>query len=156
MSGYIDKATLLSANDLREEDLELPTLGEGVRVRIRGLPAAYSNQAQSEALELVTGPRGDQSARVNSEKLEAIQVLHGLIEPKLATLEEVRTFALNTGPAFKAIVEKIDQLSGVNKEAIEKANATFPAGGPQATGDSLGDEPANGSGRSDLPVSTGA
>lgn len=154
MSGYVDKATLLGASDLREEDLELPTLG--FTVKIRGLPAAYSNQAQSEALELVTGPRGDQSARVNSEKLEAIQVLHGLIDPKFDTLEEVRTFSLNCGPAFKAIVEKIDQLSGVNKEAIEKANATFQAGGPSAAGDSLVDESAAGRERPDLSVPTGA
>lgn len=154
MSGYVDKATLLAATDLREEDVELPSLG--FTVRVSGLPAAYSNQAQSEALELKTGPRGDQTATVNSEKLEAIQVLHGLVDPKLDTLEEVRTFALRCGPAFRTVIEKIDELSGIDKEAIEKAVATFPAGGETPGGDDVADAATDGRSGPDLHLSTGA
>ena len=81
--GYTDKGTLLGASDLREQDLELPSIG--ATVRVRGLAAAFSNQAQSEALELVTDARGRQTATVNTDTLECLQVLHGLVEPKLAS-----------------------------------------------------------------------
>lgn len=119
--------------DLREEDVEdVPVKGESVRVR--GLPAAYSNQATSEALELVTGPRGEQTAHVNTEKLEVLQFAHGCVDPKF-TIEEARVIAQKYGPAFRKVIAKIDELSGVDKEAIDKANATFPAGGSgQANG----------------------
>jgi len=149
--GYIEKGALLGASDLREEDVELESIG--ATVRVRGLPAAYSNQAQSEALEMVTDPRGRQTARVNTETMESLQVLHGLVEPKLASIEEARTFAQNCGPAFRKVVDAIDRLSGVDKEAVEKANATFPAGGPGEAGIDVG--VANGSGRPDLPVRAG-
>ena len=152
--GYIDKGALLGASDLREQDVELPSIG--ATVRVRGLPAAYSNQAQSEALELVTGARGEQTAHVNTEKLESLQVLHGLVEPKLSSIEEARTFAQNCGPAFREVVRVIDELSGLDKEAIEKTNATFPGSGPDASGPVVGNGSAAGSDGPDLPVSVGA
>jgi hypothetical protein len=152
--GYIDKGSLLGASDLREQDVELPSIG--ATVKVRGLPAAYSNQAQSEALELVTDARGRQTAHVNTEKLESLQVLHGLVEPKLASIEEARTFAQRCGPAFREVVRVIDELSGLDKEAIEKTNATFPAGGSDASGPVVVDGTANGSAGPDLHVSVGA
>jgi len=153
--GYIDKGDLLAASDLREDDVDLPTLGEGAKARVRGLPAAYSNQAQSAALEMVAGPHGEQTATVNTHKLSCLQVLHGLVEPKLDTLAEVEAFAEKCGPAFNAIVDKIDDLSGIDREAIEKANATFQARRHEAGGAPVGDEAANGSSGSDLDVRAG-
>jgi hypothetical protein len=112
--------------DLREEDVQdVPV--EGQTVRVRGLPAAYSNKATSEALELVTGTRGQQSATVNQHKLEVIQFAYGCVEPTF-TEPEAEMVAQKYGPAFKKVIAKIDELSGVDKEAIEKTNATFPAG----------------------------
>jgi hypothetical protein len=152
--GYASKDALLGASDLVERDVELPTVG--LTVRVRSLPAAYSNQAMSQAVEMKTSARGEQSAHVSTEKLECLQVLHGLIDPKLGSIEEVRTFALNCGPAFKEVVRVIDEISGIDKEAIERTNATFPAGGTGPGGEDVADAPANGRDRSDLPVRTGA
>lgn len=142
--GILSKDALLTASDLREREVELPSIGGSVRVR--GLPAAYSNQAMSEALELVTGRRGEQTAHVNTDTLEVLQALHGLVEPKLASVEEARTFAQNCGPAFREVIKAIDELSGIDKEAVEKANATFPdRGTPSANGGATG-APAVGAG----------
>ena len=122
---------LQGPGDLKEADVEdVPVPGESVRVR--GLPAAYSNQATSEALELVTGRRGEQTAHVNTEKLEVLQFAHGCVDPTF-TVDEARVIAQKYGPAFRKVVEKIDELSGVDKEAIERTNATFPAGGTGAS-----------------------
>ena len=130
--------------DLREADVEdVPVAGESVRVR--GLPAAYSNQATSEALELITGPRGEQTAHVNTEKLEVLQFAHGVIDPQF-TVDEARLVAQRFGPAFRKVIAKIDELSGVDKEAIDRANQTFPASGSGA---------ANGREAEAAPTSTG-
>lgn len=123
----LSKEALLGASDLVEREVDLPTIGGSVKVR--SLSAAYSNQAASDALKMTTTPRGDQVATMDTAKLEALQALHGLVEPKLSSLAEAEQFARQCGPAFKEVIRVIDEISGVDKEAIEKAQATFPAGG---------------------------
>lgn len=142
--GILTKDALLQASDLREREVELPSIGGSVRVR--GLPAAYSNQAISEALEMVSGRRGEQTAHVNTEKLEVLQALHGLVEPKLDTVEEARKFAQNCGPAFRKVIEAIDELSGVDKEAVEQTNALFQDGGTGSENGRAARSPAVGAG----------
>jgi hypothetical protein len=122
--------------DLKEEDvLDVPV--EGQSIRVRGLPAAYSNEATSKALELITGARGEQTARINQHKLEVIQFAHGCVEPTF-TEPEAELVAQKYGPAFKKAIAEIDRLSGVDKEAIEKTNATFPSGGSDEGGPHVG------------------
>lgn len=125
--GYMSRDALITASDLVERDVDLPSIGG--KVRVRGLAAAYSNQASSESLKLITSARGEQMATVDTGHLEVLQALHGLVEPKLTSIEDAKTFAQMCGPAFKEVIRVIDEISGVDKEAIEKANATFPAGG---------------------------
>jgi hypothetical protein len=118
---------LSGPGDLETAEVEnVPAPGQSVLVR--GLPAAYSNRATSKALELVTGARGEQSATVNTEKLEVIQFAAGCVEPAF-TEEEAQVIAQKYGPAFKRVIAKIDELSGFDKDAIEQTNATFPVGG---------------------------
>jgi hypothetical protein len=147
-------AWLKGPGDLREADVEdVPV--EGSSVRVRGLPAAYSNQAQSEALELRTGSRGEQSATVNTSRLEILQFAHGVIDPTFS-VEEAEQVAQSYGPAFKKVIAKIDELSGVDKEAIADANARFPAGGTGESGSDLGAANGTGDGGPDIPARTGA
>lgn len=129
-SKTLTRDALLSANDLIEKEVDLPSIGG--KVKVRSLPAAYSNQATSEALEMKTVGR-EQIATVNTAKLEVLQVLHALVEPKLNSVQDAETFATNCGPAFKEVVRVIDEISGVDKEALEKAEARFPAGGESAS-----------------------
>lgn len=138
----LSKNDLLSASDLRTKEVELETIGGSVLVQ--GLSAAYSNQASSEALEMKTTARGDQIASVNTAKLETIQVLHGLVDPKLENLEEAEKFMQNCGPAAKKIVEAIDELSGLDKEALETAQAKFQSGGTVEAGTVVDDGAAPG------------
>ena len=139
----LSKDALLKASDLRTKEIELETIGGSVVVQ--GLSAAYSNQASSEALEMKTTARGDQIASVNTAKLETIQVLHGLVEPKPDTIEEAEQFMQNCGPAAKAIVEAIDELSGLDKEAITEASARFQGSGEVESGPVVGDGASAGS-----------
>jgi hypothetical protein len=115
-------AWLSGKGDLKEADVtDVPVKGQSVRVR--GLPAAYSNQAQSEALEMKTIGR-EQIATVNTARLEILQFAHGVIEPEFS-VEEAEAVAQRFGPAFRKVIAKIDELSGIDKEAIDEANARF-------------------------------
>lgn len=151
--GRLSREALLGASDLEEREVDLPSIGGSVKVR--SLPAAYSNQASSEALKLITGPRGEQQATVDTAKLEILQVLHGLVDPKLSSIKDAETFAQRCGPAFKEVIRVIDEISGVDKEAIENANTRFPVGGEGEGGPDLA--VANGSGDDgpDLPSRVG-
>jgi len=126
MSTSTKAAWLEGPSDLAEGIVEdVPVKGESVKVR--ALPAQFSNEAQSKALKMVTGARGDQSATVDVAVMSRLQFEHGVIEPKF-NAAEVKQIAEKFGPAFHKVVEKIDELSGVDKEAIETESAKFQAG----------------------------
>jgi hypothetical protein len=104
-----------------------------------------------------TGTRGEQTAEVDTEKLAVIQFANGVVEPEF-TEAEAQQIAEKYGPAFNAVVERIDELSGVDKEAIEKANAMFPDSG-KGTGNGRptgSDEASAGSGRPVVPGGAGS
>lgn len=155
MSRSSKSSWLDGPGDLREADVEdVPVKGESVRVR--GLPAAYSNQAQSEALEMKT-IGATQVATVNTARLEVLQFAHGVIDP-VFSVEEAEQVAQRFGPAFRKVVAKIDELSGVDKDSIDEANARFQGSGePQADSGEAGlhGSPA-GSNGSPVPARAGA
>lgn len=162
--GIPTRDELLRATDIAQtHEVELPSLG--FSVRIRALPAAYSNLANSEATELVNSEnakgRIEQSVRIDHVKLEALKVLHGLVEPKLATLAEVNTFAERVSSGvWKKLVREIDRLSGMDTESVERTEAMFPDGGSGEEGpaepDAGADAGANGNGGPAVPVRAGA
>lgn len=126
MNRSTKDAWLESAGDLAEEVVEdVPVKGQSVKVR--ALPAAFANDAQSRALEMRTVGRGDQVARVNTRVLEILQFQHGVIEPTF-TYEEAEQIAEKFGPGWRKVIGKIDELSAIDKAAIARAEATFPAG----------------------------
>lgn len=141
---------LSGPGDLAEADVEvrLSPDGDPRSIRVRALPAAFSNEAGSKALKMITGPRGEQTATVDTAVMAALQFEHGCVEPSF-TAQETKQIAEKYGPAFNTVVAKIDELSGVDKEAIEDANARFQTGveGPGHVGEAGTDSaPANGGG----------
>lgn len=138
-------AWLNGPGDLTEatvEDVPVP----GVSVKVRGLPAAYSNEAQSKALELKTGARGEQTATINTAKLEVLQFTHGVVEPTF-TEPEAQLIAQKYAHAWRKVINKIDELSAIDKEAIQRANEAFQVGG---------EEPANGRATGTSSVAAGS
>lgn len=149
----LSKDALLGASDLRQEEVELETIDGSVLVQ--GLGAAYSNDAQTEATEVINRGR-DTIVVVNVTKLEAIQILHGLVEPKLETIEEAEGFLRCCGPASQTLVEAIDNLSGLDKEAIKEAKARFPGSEKDEAGGAGSNGSSGGGSGPDLPARTGA
>lgn len=146
MARSTKEAWLQGSGDLEEADVEdVPVSGQSVRVR--ALPAAFANDAQSKATELKQVGL-DQIVSVDKTKMEALQFSHGVVEPSF-TFDEAMAIAQKYGPAFRKVVDKIDELSAIDKQAIEEANATFPARGEGQAGADVADR--NGSG-DDVPL----
>jgi hypothetical protein len=146
-------AWLEGPGDLAEAEVEdVPVKGESILVR--GLPAAYSNQAQSEALEMKTIGR-DQIASVNTARLEVLQFAHGCVDPQF-TEAEAELIAKRFGPAFKKVIAEIDRLSGVDKEAIDAANERFQGQREGEARPNVGDAAGSGNGGSAVPTRASA
>lgn len=153
MARSTKSAWLEGPGDLREADVEdVPVAGQSVRVR--GLPAAYSNQAQSEALEMKQVGL-EQVATVNTARLEILQFAHGVIDPAF-TVDEAQQIAEKYGPAFRTVIAKIDELSGVDKEAISEASARFRTGETSQNGTELADANGTGDTEPDVPARVSA
>lgn len=119
------EAWLQGQGDLKTATVEdVPAPGQTVLVR--GLPAAYSNEAQSESLEFASDDKGRQSSKVNVAKLEVLQFAHGVVEPQVS-VQDAEIIAQKWGPAFKKVVAKIQELSGLDDEAVKDTEARFPA-----------------------------
>lgn len=151
--GRSKNAWLDGPSDLREEVVEdVPRPGESVLVR--GLPATYSNDAQSESLEMKVVGR-DQVATVNSATLEILQFLHGVVEPQF-TREEVEQISAKYGPAFSKVVAKIVELSAIDQEAIKASARKFPTSGASENGSDVDAGATAVSAGPDLPARAGA
>jgi hypothetical protein len=87
--------------------------------------------------------------------MELLQFQHGVIEPQFSRAE-AEQIQERYGAAFRKVIAKIDELSGIDKEAIEKVEQTFPAGSGGEEGPDVGNGVAPGDRGSDLHVRTGA
>ena len=117
-------------SDLKEatvDDVPQP----GMSVKVRALPAKFSAQVSGQMK--VTTERGEQVATVDVPKMELLQFLHGVVDPQFDE-GQVRVIQERYGPAFRKVIAQIDELSGINKEEIEKAQATFPSPQRHANG----------------------
>jgi hypothetical protein len=148
-----DKAAWLEGpGDLREADVDdVPK--PGLSVRVRGLSARYSAEVQSQ-MKLVTEGR-EQVARIDTAAMERLQFEHGCIEPTFGP-SEVAMIQERFGPAFRKVIQKIDELSGIDKEAIENTSLRFPAGGQDEEGSAGTNGSAAGDDEPAVPVRAGA
>jgi hypothetical protein len=152
MQRSTKEAWLQGPSDLREADVEdVPV--PGMSIRVRGLSARYSAEVQSQ-LKLTQQGR-EQVAKIDVPAMELLQLVNGCVDPTF-TEDEARQLQERYGPAIKKVVEKIDELSGIDKDAIEKVEQRFPAGGASETGPDVGDGAAAGSGGPAVPLRASA
>lgn len=144
--------------DLKTDTVEdVPVPGESLLVR--GLPAAYSNEATGDAVEMKQLPNGDQISTVNTRTLEILKFTHGVINDdgtQMFTVEEATQISEKYGPAWAKVLTRINELSGTDQESLDETRARFPGVGGSKNGVHLeGGSPA-GSPGSDVPVRPGA
>lgn len=137
--------------DLREADVEdVPVAGESVRVR--ALSARYSAEVQGQLKMVQEG--SEQVARFDIAAMEALQFANGCIDPTF-TLDEARQVQRVYGPAFRKVIAKIDELSGIDKDTLKETETRFPAGGETPAGSNGLDGSPDGRGGSDVRVRAG-
>jgi len=146
------KESWLNGGDLREADVENVPV-PGMSVRVRGLSAKYAAAMQGQ-IKIETQGR-EQVAKVDAAAMELLQFVHGVIEPTF-TEAEAKQVQERFGPAFKKVIAKIDELSEIDKDAIENTSARFQDGGGSEAGSTVGDGTSNGSAGPDVPVRAGA
>jgi len=145
-------AWLNGPGDLAEATVEdVPVPGQSVQVR--ALSARYSAEVQSQ-LKL-TGDGREQVAKIDVPAMELLQFKHGCIDPEF-TLEEARSIQERYGRAFRKVVAKIDELSGIDKEAIEQVEQRFRDSGAVEEGPAGDLGVASGSGGSAVPLRASA
>jgi hypothetical protein len=148
MARSTKESWLNGPGDLQEADVDdVPVPGESVRVR--GLPAKYSAEVQGQ-LKLVQQGR-EQVAKIDVQSMERLQFTHGVIDPTF-TEQEATLIQERYGPAFRKVIAKIDELSGIDKEAIEEVEQRFPVGGAEPGGPLVANGAATGSARPDISV----
>ena len=92
---------------------------------------------------------------MNGARLEVLQFAHGVVEPKF-TVEQAEQVSQKYGPAFRKVIEKIDELSALDKEAIASASARFPSSGAVEGRADVDAESPNGGAGPDNPPRVGA
>ncbi len=153
-----DKQALLDGpGDLKTAEVVVDIPKKGDTIKVRALPASYSNQAASEGLRWETGEHGIQTSSIDTQKMEVLQFAGGCVEPTF-TVEEAQAMSEKYGRLFKSVVEKVNELSGINPEAVKETEARFRSERKSAPGTDVGNGAAAGSGRSNVPsgVSPGA
>lgn len=143
---------LKGPGDLREAEVQdAPVPGKSVLVR--GLSARWSAAVQGQMKLVQEGT--EQVARLDVPTMERLQFVHGVIDPQFSE-DQAREVQERFGPAFRKVIAKIDELSGINKDEIEAVETRFPAGVAPAEGDHGDDGSAAGNGGSDVHVRAGA
>lgn len=158
MSRSTKNDWLEGPTDLEERDVEdVPVKGKSVRVR--ALPAKAANEAQTKATEVKATPDGGAMVTVNKARMEVIQLAAGAVDPQF-TEEEAEQISGRFGPAFRKLIDTIDELSAIDKDSIEKAEARFQGVDEQKAPEARpnGGDPADASGDrgSDVRLRTGA
>lgn len=148
------EAWLTGPADLKEAVVEdVPVKGSNVLVR--SLPATYSNRAVAEAQRLTQTAKGDAQVTVDTERLEILQFAFGVVEPQF-NVDEAKIIAERYAVAFKRVIAKIDELTGLSEKEVEDSQARFHGGEESEDGPAVGNGAAAGSARSDVPARAGA
>ncbi len=109
-SQLVDKAALLADEEFEIEVHTIPGMGE---IKVRSLSRA----------ELM---RVGQLGSDKISEAEAYMVSRGCVEPKF-TVDDVKKWQkLPKGVHLDALVEKLNQMSGVEDEAGKEATIRFP------------------------------
>lgn len=106
--------------DLFEMELEVPGLGDAVK--IRSLSAGDHARIQNESMTM----KGD-TMRFDSHRRQVLTFMAGVIEPGDFHEQEVNQIAHEWGAAFRLVVDAITEISESSEKAMERVRARFRA-----------------------------
>jgi len=115
--GSVEEILKKAPEDLVEEVLDVPEWG--CSVKVRSFTAAQAAAVKQRGF----GFKGDETLVAWAE-MEIMQFKQGVVEPAF-TEDQVRELHLSSGRGFARVIEKLDELSKIDKEALAKAREEF-------------------------------
>ena len=103
--------------DIKEQDVE--DVFGGLTVRVRGLTASQAAHVKQTSFNM----KG-RTAEVAWASMEIAQFELGVVDPHL-THEQVLMLHRTSGPSFARVIEVLDEISGIGKEELRKAQQDF-------------------------------
>lgn len=116
--GTVEQILKKAPEDLKEETLDVPEWGYSVR--IKSFSAAQSAAIKQRGF----GFKGEETLIAWAE-MEIMQFQQGVIEPRFDE-SQVRELHLSSGPGFMRVIEALDRLGKIDKEALAAAREEFP------------------------------
>ncbi len=113
----VEEAIANAPADCEERDVEGVF---GGKVRVRSLTAAQSARVRQASVNL-SGRNPD----VVWAEMEIRQFEFAVIQPKF-THDQVKSLHLAAGKSFAKVIGVIDEISGMDKEELRKAQQEFP------------------------------
>lgn len=108
---------LQGPGDLIECDIDVPGVGT---VKVRSLTAGQQNLLQTECMTM----KGDE-IKFDTNRREAMTFAAGVVQDPPFSEQEANVIAHTWGPAFKLVVTVINEISGTQDDALEKARRKF-------------------------------
>jgi hypothetical protein len=106
---------ILAAEDIQSRTLEVPEWGGAVRLR------TFTKDVE---LQMRGQARDQRTGVVDSEKLEMLMLVYGVVEPVL-TLDQIPHLRTKNAAVIDKILTEIVGLNRLGEDAIEKALAAF-------------------------------
>lgn len=116
--GTVENILKKAPEDLVTEKIDVPQWG--CSLQIRSFTAAQSAMIKQRGFAF----KGEETAVAWAE-MEILQFQQGVVEPHF-TEDQVRELHLSSGPAFALVIEELDRISKIDKEALRKARDEFP------------------------------
>ena len=110
----LDRASILTAQDLKTQDVEVPEWGGTVRVR------SLTGTVRDAFGRSLLGPDGNPSPALYNVKLVAVSVVGEDGQP-LFTLDDLQALGDKSAPVLERIADAAEQLNKMTPGAIEVA-----------------------------------
>lgn len=130
----LNRADVLSANDLRFKDVETPEWGEGSGVRIRNLTAKgrgkfiqrslNAKRTADEAIAAAKAAGAPAPAQPTDFEIELLLVTMTAVDEKnkpMFTEDDIRELAEKSGAPIGRLAAVAQELSGLNADAAKEA-----------------------------------
>lgn len=132
MTGLLDRAAIMAANDLRTEDVEVPEWGGTVRVR--SLTGSERDQFENEVIER-KGKKTDVNMRDIRAKLVVLACVDGEGR-RVFSDDDVRWLTKKSAAALDRVATVAQLLAGLRAEDMQEMSKNSPNG---QSGDSISD-----------------
>jgi hypothetical protein len=116
--GTVEAILKKAPDDITEKEIEVPEWD--CSVKIRSFTAAQATAIRQQGLSF----QGEET-KVAWGEMEIMQFQQGVVEPRFDE-DQARQLHLTSGRGFARVIEALDELSNIDKEALAKAREEFP------------------------------